>query len=250
MNETKALRTKDVFIQDQTTEVIDLYMIELDSAIEPTLTQEQKVDDKSITVDDTTGILDDGSHAINISENGRTFQAIVTDVTGLVVSFNAPLDMDITTSAVVQIAKWNMVVDGATTARHFFVQPPTGVKWDIVRIIIGMTGTATMDDSTFGPINSLTNGVVLRVTNGCKKNVFVVQDNGGFAERTFDAEYPTKVPAGIYAFRARRTFGGQAKNGVTIRLSDDCKLEIIVEDDLEDSTFTKFACVVQGHVVE
>lgn len=241
----------DVMLQDQTSEVIDLYAIDLENAITPTLTQGQDIGDKSITVDDATGILDTGVHAINISEDGRLFQAVVTDVTGLVVSFNAPLDIDITTSAVVKIAPWNMAVDGSSTPRYFAVSPPEGVTWDITRFIVGMTGTATMDDSKFGSLASLSNGVVLQIINGTTKNLMVVNDNGGFAERAYDATYPTKVPAGVYAFRVRKTYGGQDKMGVVIRLNGDDgdELRWLIQDDLLDATFTKFACTFQGHVV-
>ena len=239
-------------LQDKRSEVVDIYMTNLDDAITPTLTQGQSIDDQTITVDDATGVLGTGVHAINISENGRTFQAIVTNVAGNVITFNAPLDMNITVDAVVQIALWNMNINGSVTKKYFSVSPPTGAKWDITRIIIGMTGESAMDDSTFGNLASLTNGVVLRRINGVLENIFVVQNNGGFAERCYDTEYPTKVPAGIYAFRARRTFAGQEKNGVVIRLDGDSndRLEFIINDDLSDASFTKFACVVQGNVVE
>lgn len=256
MNESKSVLNNpyvpyNVILQDHTSEAVDLYMIDRDNAITPTITQVQAVDDTSITVDDVTGILDTGVHAINISEGGRTFQALVTDVTGLAVSFNAPLDMPLTTDAVVEIAPWNMVVNGSVTPRHFSVCPPAGVQWDVTRIMIGMTATAAMDDTTFGPLTSLAHGVVLRATDGIKKNLMVVSDNGGFAERAYDASYPTKVPAGSYAFRVRKTYAGQDKSGVAIRLNGsngDC-LEWIISDDLVDASFTKFSCVVQGHVV-
>jgi len=115
-----------------------------------------------------------------------------------------------------------------------------------------MTATAAMDDSKFGSLDALTNGVVLRKKNGEVKNIFVVSDNGGIAERCYDTDYPTKVPAEIYAFRARRTFGGQDKNGVVVRLdgSESEELQIIIQDALSGGTLTKFAVVAQGHVVE
>lgn len=244
-DEMKAI---DVAIQDQTTEIIDLYMVNLDDAVEPTVTATADIDDKMIEVDATTGIT--AGDAINISENGRTFQAIVSTFDATSITFNAPLDMPVTADAVVQVGKWNMVVDGSTAPKIYRVTPPVGATWDIVRLTIGMTATTAMDDSTFGPLTALTNGVVLRVVNGQTKNIFVVSDNGGLAERCYDATYPAKVPAGIYAFRAIRTFGGQDKNGVVVRLQEGDSLEFIIQDDLSDATFTKFACVVQGHAVQ
>jgi len=243
------MKSVDVSIQDQTTEIIDLYMVNLDDAVTPTITAPADIDDKVISVDATTGIT--AGDAINISENGRTFQAIVLSVTGTSITFNAPLDMAVTASAVVQVGKWDMAVDGSTEPKIYRVTPPAGATWDIVKLTIGMTASATMDDSTFGPLTALTNGVVLRVVDGQTKNIFVVSDNGGFAERcSYDAVYHTEVTSDVYAFRARRTFGGQDKNGVVVRLSAGDSLEFIVQDNLADVTFTKFACVVQGHAVQ
>jgi hypothetical protein len=244
-------RGLDVWVQDQTSEVIDLYMTNLDNAITPTVTATSAIDTFSIQVDSITGILTDGSHAINISENGRTFQSIVKSATGTTVTFKAPLDMNITTNAVVQIAKWNMNTNGSVTPTHFCVSPPTGVTWDITRIIGSIEDDAAMDSSTFGGLTSLSNGLVLRVTDGASKNIFVFYNNGGFAERAFDTKYDDRrSPQSVYGFSYRRTFGGQDKKGVVVRLHGDTqdKLEIINQDDL--TKLSKLAHVCQGHVVQ
>lgn len=76
-------------------------------------------------------------------------------------------------------------------------------------------------------------------------------DNGGFAEQSNRSEYPIKVPSGTYAFRAYKNFAGQENHGVVLRLngSTNDKFSIIVRDNLVDETFTKFSCVMHGHVV-
>lgn len=241
----------DVWIQDQASEIIDLYMIELDNAITPNVTATSNIDSHSIEVDSIVGIAVDGSHAINISENGRTFQSIVLSALGTTVTFNSPLDMVVTTNAVVQIAKWNMNVNGSVTPMRFCVCPPVGVVWDITRIIGAIEDDAEMDSSTFGGITSLPKGVVLRITNGASKNIFIVYNNGGFAERSFDTKYDDRrSPLSVYGFSYRRTFAGQDKNGVAIRLHGDTqdKLEIINQDNL--TALSKLAHVCQGHVVQ
>jgi len=54
----------------------------------------------------------------------------------------------------------------------------------------------------------------------------------------------------VYGFSYRRTFGGQDKNGVVVRLHGGTqdKLEIINQDDL--TGLNKLAHVSQGHVVQ
>ena len=67
----------------------------------------------------------------------------------------------------------------------------------------------------------------------------------------FDATYidDTLGPSGEYGFRTRRTFGGQNKNGVVIRLDgEDDSFQLIVQDDLTGLTFME--AVAQGHVVD
>jgi len=234
-----------VNVQDQTSEIIDLYMCDDRGSTNPTSGID--LDDTEITVDDITGA--GVGDCMNISENGRTFQAIILSIVDSTITFNAPSDQAFTTSADVCFGEWNMNVNGASASKIYRIAPPAGAEWDIVRIIIGMSDNVEMDDGKFGGISSLTNGVVLRVKNGYTKNVFVVSDNGGFRERSFDIIYADKAPAGTYGFGCRRTFGGQSKNGVTIRLNGDNgdELQLIIQDDLTD--LLKLAIVCQGHTV-
>jgi len=111
-----------------------------------------------------------------------------------------------------------------------------------------MTGTTVMYESTFGPLTSLTNGLIIRKNDGVMKNIMVVFDNGGISERSQIVTYPTKVPSGNYAFRASKQFADN--NGVVIRLQHGECIEVVVRDNLIDSDFTKFACLIHGHVVE
>jgi len=232
-------------VQDQHSEPIDLYFCRTVLTTNPT--SAENIDSKTVTVASVVGAS--VGDCINILENGRLFQALVQDITDSTITFNCPLDMAITTSAIVKVSKWNMNVDGSTTSSIYKIKPPTGVMWDINRIIVGMLDDVAMDDSKFGGITALTNGVVFRQLNHINKNLFVVSDNGGFRERSFDAQYLAKAPAGVYGFGVRKTFNGQDKSGVSIRLDGDNgdELEIIIQDNL--TALTKFACVAQGHVV-
>lgn len=240
----------DVFIQDQTTDLVDLYMIDHANAVDLTLASAVEVDAKSVTVVDATGVS--AGDAIEFVENGHTMQAIVLSVVGTTINFNAPIDKPLTTACGCVAGKWNMIVDGSTTTRIFSIKPPPGIKWDITRVLFAMTATAVMDDSKFGSLTALTNGIVLRKTDSTKHNIFVASDNGGLAERMYDLTYPAKQPAGVYALRGRRTFGGQDKNGVVIRLDGDAndELQLLIQDDLSGGTLTKFALVAQGHEVD
>ena len=110
-----------------------------------------------------------------------------------------------------------------------------------------------MDDGKFGGITGgLTNGIFFRVKNGTTKNIFNAKTNGDLAAHMFDLNYvdDTLGPSGQYGLRGRRTFGGQSKNGVVIRLNSETNdiFECVVQDDLTD--LTNFQIIVQGHIVE
>ena len=66
----------------------------------------------------------------------------------------------------------------------------------------------------------------------------------------YDVVYSDKAPAGYFGLNFRRTFGGQNKNGVVIRLcaDDSDTLQVIIQDDLTD--LDDFSVIAQGHIVE
>lgn len=234
-----------VVIQDQISEPIDLYFCQKYLTTSPS--SGIALDARSINVTNVTGVT--AGDCMDISENGRNFQALIQNVATNTITFNCPSDQAFTTSAVIKFGKWNMNVNGSTTPIIYVIQPPAGVSWDINRIIIGITDDSPMDDGKFGGITALTNGVVFRVKDGYYKNLFVVNDNSGWRERSFDITYADKAPAGLYGFGCRKTFNGQEKSGVTIRLNGDTndQLQVIIQDNL--SALTKFAVVAQGHTV-
>ncbi|MCK5603938.1 hypothetical protein KAR91_18770 [Candidatus Pacearchaeota archaeon] len=233
-------------IQDQTTEIIDLHMEQHLGDI--TLSANTAIDDTDVDVVAGHGAI--AGNALCFAESGRHSQVIVLSATATNIVFDTPLDFAYTTSADVCRAEIDMAVDGSSVSQIYRIKPPTGAEWDIVRVLFHIEDTTAMDDGTFGGATALTNGLVLRVKNGITKNIFNVKTNGDFAERAYDREYVAKPPAGTgHAMNVRRTFGGQDKNGVVIRLNGDNgdELQIIIQDDLTD--LDVFHSIVQGHVV-
>ncbi len=235
-----------VNIQDQHSEPIDLYFCQKFLTTAPSAPA--LLDARSITLNSVAGVS--AGKCIDIYENGRSFQALVQSVVGNTVTFNCPADQAFSTNAVVEFGNWNMNIDGSVTRVIYKISPPAGTTWDINRVIIGILDDVAMDDAKFGGITALTNGVVFRVKDGYTKNLFVVNDNGGFRERSFDAQYSDKAPSGQYGFGVRKTFNGQEKSGVTIRLNGDTsdELEVIIQDNL--TALTKMAVVANGHATQ
>ena len=242
----------DVYIQDQHTGIIDLFLMN----IEGTFTL------ASTTTTDTNTFTATGGHGITtgdtvlLQEGIRFSQFIVLNVVTNTITVDSPIDVAYTTSATCQRGITNMNVDGSVTPVVFTILPlnlsPTSNQWDIVRMIFAIQDGSSMDSSMFGSIaGGITNGIVVRQKNGFFQNYFNVKTNGDFALRAYDIAFDDRAsPQGEYFFRSRRTFGGQSKTGVTIRLAgeDDDEFQVIIQDDL--TGLDNFSVTAQGHVVE
>ena len=235
----------EVSIQDQFSTSIDLYLCSILGTTSPTT--QISIDDKSTTVDNITGAT--VGDCINIRENDRYFQSIVNGVAGNVVSFASPCDYNFTTNADVCFGEWDLsTVNGSVNPVEFFVCPPENAKYDIYTIVVSFEDNSAMYESTFGGISALSNGFVIRITDGYTKNLCLISNNGGFKEYGFDTIYETKVPSGTYAFSANKNF--KETNGVSLRIdgSTQDKIRVIVQDDL--TAITKLSVSVHGHLVE
>ena len=251
---TDANGAQDVFMQDQTSEVIDLHLSKLIDIV--TLINSTSIDDTEIYIE-TTGTVPGIGNIVCLKEGPAFYQGEMLTVTPIsgnqyTIGLDTPLDFAFTTAGGCSTRSTNLAIDGSTTPQEFTVSPSNleaGTEWDIVRIIIHIQGTGAMDDGLFGDITALTKGVVFRTENGIIKNIFNAKSNGDFAEHTFDRSYASKAPAGKTALIIRRTFGGQNKNGVVLRLRSDTldKFITIVQDDL--SGLEHMHIVVQGHRV-
>ena len=235
----------DVFIQDQHSETIDIYLCNHAGTTAPTVAAAVGV--TQITVaDDGDAIL---YGCIDITENGRFFQSLVGDITDNVITFKSPLDFAITTDAVVSFGQWDLsTANGSLVSPVMFhAGPPAGVVWDVYTLSLSISDATAMDDLKFGGITALTNGFYARAVNGQAKNLFLVSNNRGFREYGFDTDYPSKVPTGSYAFWATKNY--HEKNGVCLRLDGDSgdRIEIPVVDNLTD--LTDFSFSLHGHEV-
>lgn len=238
----------DVFLQDQTTGIVDYCICKPDQ--QTTLTVDASAGDTVLNVVDTTGV--DVGNVLTVQKNAYITQAVVQSTTATTITLNVPLDTSYSIGDVVVTGSYDMNVDGSVTTQVFRVKPPLGVKWDITRLLMTINDDATMDDGKFGGLTALTKGILFRSGNGTLRNIFWAKTNGELALRAYDVAYidGTLGPSGQEGLRFRRSFGGQDKNGVVIRLDGDAgdALEILVQDDLRG--LTGFRAIAQGHVVE
>ena len=239
-----------VFIQDQTTGVLDVPFLQQLST--PTLAANTVVNSRDITLTAGHGLT--GANTGDIMEiadstNGSYFmQCSITGVSGDVVTLDCPINRVYTTANhLLSVSSDTMNVDGSATPVVFSILPFNLQSGDMVRMIVEMRDNADMDFSSFGSLNALTNGCVVRVNNGdgTYRNLYNFKSNGDIIEQCFDHSFLSpKAGNSERAFAARLTWGGQSKHGVTIRLDGSIgeALEFIVQDDLTGLNKMHWTC--------
>lgn len=235
----------DVNIQDQHTKIVNL-SLHVDSTNTP-LRLDANVDDYKIGVQSGHGAVS-GSIVLLI-EGSTYYEGTCISSTTDTITLDTPLDSGFASGVCnVIVGVRNLNLNGSSTRVIAHIQSPVGISIDITRMIFYIEDNTSMDDSKFGGVSRLVKGVVLRKKNGYYQNIFNAKTNGDLALQSYDASYTTAAPAGNYGFRCRRTFSGQEKNGVTIRLDPGDELELLIQDDLSGLVY--FYAIAQGHVVE
>lgn len=241
-------KVTDVAIQDLTSPIIDCFLTrKLGTA---TLAAPTAFEDRTITLVAGHGFT--AGEMIEIDNNDtRFYQSKVHLVVGNVVTVNNPLCYAFPVTANVKRTSPNMNINGATTPIIFSAKTPVGVQWDINILSIDMLDNAEMDDSLFGGIPALTNGVCFRTVDGTNRNIFTALDNGSFRRHCdTDNPYSEKSPSGVHGFNAKRYFNGQGGDGAARRIGgpEIAEFQAVVADNL--TGLTRFWCVIRGHVVE
>lgn len=239
-------RSLDVYIQDQTSDIIDLYVTRFINSL--TLATTCLVDSLSITVTDASAVT--AGNYISIQQDDRFYQGKILSKNVNVLNLDTPIDYPFTPSAGIQEKSRELNVDGSVTTQIANIRPLPGIVGDITRIIFVITDNVEMDDSKFGGIPALTKGIVLRRKNGHNHSIFNAKTNSDIIARCSSSNYSSKAPAGEFGFNAIREFNGQDRNGVVIRLDGSIgdELQILIQDNLTD--LTSFHVIVQGHLVD
>lgn len=231
----------------KTTRALDLKFIRATDFT--ALTADTVIDSTVISVASTSGMAQGIVLGI-VNPNGQFYFGEVISINVLDVTVDTALDQifDFTTSSII-VANNHLNSIAGTLASPVKYQIAgvgvgTGLNVDITRIMGNMTSANIMYDELFGSLPILTNGCVLRVSNGAMVNQWNVKSNGALALLCHDANYPPKVPSGTYAFRFRYSLSGEEKHNVVIRLEPGYTLELWVQDDL--TGLTDFQMMAEG----
>jgi hypothetical protein len=233
----------DVYVQDQTSEVIDLYLYSLKES--PVITSDAYRDDVTISVDSSTGIV--AGDLITIYENEYIFQSIVKSVTATTITMCSPLDNDFSISSDIEIGNREMGVDGDPTPVVYSIRAPIGLDFDVYRLNFTINDSQIIDDICFGSLFELNNGLIVRYDGTYVRNLSLIRSNNEFFQHGYKLYYIADPQNGTKAVHITKDF--RKDNGVSLRLRGDYsdRLVVTVQDDIDG--LDRFRASVSCHVV-
>lgn len=237
-------RTTDVAIQDQATPPVSYYL--LNSLGSVTLAA-------STVVGETTTMLDAGHGSsagefLHLIEGLRIYQSRIINVNVNVLTLDTPFDAVYTVGADAIRGMNNLGVDGSTAPVIFSLSPPEPIKWHVTGFSVRIVDNLELDDTKFGGIAALTNGVVMRSQRGGAMAILGnAKCNGDLKLLLSEGQYSDKAGAGKFG----GFWSGFIRDilGVVLELNGATSdsVQVLVQDDLTD--LLTFEVVIQGHVV-
>lgn len=222
--------------------IVNLYMYRQDAT--PSLTSNTSVGDKILSIDSNTNVSD--GDAITLYEGSRIFQSLVVSSTANSVTIQSGVDYGFTTDVTIEVGPWNMAVNGSSSEQTFILKSPPSSNYVIKSVNGSILDQTAMDDSLFGGLSELSNGIVLSLENDKNRQFALIVNNTGFFENGFTIEYASKAPAGYYGFRYRKSL--DIMHGVVIVIDTDSTLKLIIRDNLSD--LDQFTMSILGYVRE
>ena len=238
----------DVFVQDQNTELVNWLMHQdLNDIV---LLEHATINSRTIEVQNVPAHNIVVGNVISLLQDTKFYQGIVTNVSGATITLDTPIDKQFRSDRDYYAARGtiNLAVNGSVTPQSFHVKPPSNSTWDIKQLGIFINDDNKMDDTTFGGISAVTNGIVLREKNSIYNNLGNIKRNGDLKLFGCDVNYKEKVAGGEDTMQGTCKFSNDA--GVTVRLAGahNEEIEAIVQDNL--TAISSIYVNVVGHVVE
>lgn len=212
-----------------------------------TLANNASLNNMTVIVTSATGITT--GKTINIRQEDRFFQSLITNVSGTTITLASPLDYAFTSGATVRVGDWNLNQNGSVTPVTFKLQPPSNAKFHITAISITITDDSAMDDTKFGGITALTKGIIARRAGGSIANLFFITNNRGFYQYGYETQYNDRAGGtGSYGFLARKKIKEINGNAIALNGFTNDEVQVIISSDL--TTLTEFTIQVHGHIID
>lgn len=200
----------DVNVQDPTAPPFQYYLMREDKT-DITLTAQAEVDDDVLNVSAGHGFTVDSY--LTIRDGNNIAQSKVKSVTVNAIGIFSPLSSVFTTNSTVARGTIEMDTDGSVTPQVFKYYPSASATTpvDLQTIRLTMINSSEPDDSKFGNISELTNGLFFRRENSIITNYGNFRKNLDFAEFGATVVYSDKAGGGAWSttvtFDVKRSFG-------------------------------------------
>jgi len=172
----------------------------------------------------------------------------ITNIVGNIITLDSPIDKTYPIGATVDEVIINMAVSGTLGApQSFKLAPPTGKVIYVTSMIIHITHSTAADDSNFGDIAALTNGVVVRGRVGGNYGTLANwKDNKDIKLNAYTLDYTDKAGGGTFSTSADGRL--KERTGTVRRLDGDNSdyMEVLIQDDL--TGLISFEIKLQGYV--
>ena len=221
-----------------------------DLGVDTTLSVASSAGDISVTVADATGFS--VGDRVFISENGsinseEVNDSTITAIAGSVITLDGPISNGYTTAADFEKVEKNLsATTGSLASPVIYEAGPSGVSvWHIDRVMISMRCSAAPDDSKFGNLTALTNGMVMRYRRSDRDMILANwKSNDDMIDSMYDVTYSTKAGGGDHGVRGRWTFT-RFKTAIRLDAALSDKLQILVQDDI--TSLVNMHITAQGH---
>ncbi len=149
----------------------------------------------------------------------------------------------------IKCGEWDLsTTDGSSGEELFSITPPSNQSWHILTTIIKITDNSDWDLSGFGGGPRLNNGISGRISDGYKKDLFLIQDNSGFKLRGFQLENFEKAPSGVYGFVGTLNFNEVFGSIIELNGDTDDTWSAVNRDDF--TGLTEVSITINGHLAE
>ncbi len=240
----------DVFLQDQHTKMLFIPFLVPIATV--TITENTVAGTYTVALQAGHGFTP--TDWLSLEQNGFFYSGLILITSTTVVTVNQPLDRSYVATATTGMrSNGNLNIDASSGDVIAYVQAPSGVDFDITGIRIVIESQTEPDDSKFGDLAALTNGITLRKRSRTANyaNFGTAHTNGDMALFTGQVDYTDKAGGGNHGTRIIADF--RAWWGVTIRLHGGQtpyteRLEMILRDDMDG--LLKFCILAIGHIVD
>lgn len=173
-----------------------------------TLTAPITSGDTVINVSSGHGFTATGEYIV-IQEFNSITQAEVIGVAANAITIDSPAFPDYTMNAVVVRGRIDLNIDASSTPQEFiFIAREALVAIDLQAIVISFQHALSTDDTEFGGLAALTNGLLLSRENGLARKIGNFRSHQDFREYGASIDYVDAAPAGKYSTNISLDFKG------------------------------------------